>query len=592
MSRSPKLAALGAGLATCVALVLPGAASAEVQPPVVEGKKVTITSTGNSADTIKLSVLEGNIAVGETKTTLVANAEAEIFVSAGEGDDVVDASALSKTNYKLSILHGDAGNDLVTGGESADELLGDAGNDQLTGFKGGDTDRGGEGADVMVWNNGDGSDVNDGEAGADETQVNGATTAGDVFDFKPTGAPEQVLFERSNLVSFTITLKAERLTMNGGGGEDTIAPDAAAPTGMAATKTIVTINGGNANDILTGGDGADLINGGDDADTISGGPGNDRLTGDRGGDNDSGQAGDDVMIWNNGDGTDTNDGGPGFDRSEANGSPAEGDAFKLAPVANGATFERTNLVPFAIKLTGPEANGGVEAFSPNGLGGDDSFAASAGLQNLVVIANGDAGNDTLTGAEEPDSYFGGSGNDTLNTGAGADLADGGEGDDKLLARDNTGDLVRGGAGNDSAQTDATTVDAVNGVEKLDATRVATGKGLLPRVGKVAVKKSGKSYIARVPLVCPANVKGGCRTTLTLETAKPARLGSIKAIVVLGSKTVKVRAGKKAIAAIRLSPAVAKIAKRGKIASRLRISSSDAAGNTAVRTAVVNLRLSK
>ena len=41
--------------------------------------------------------------------------------------------------------------------------------------------------------------------------------------------------------------------------------------------------------------------------------------------------------------------------------------------------------------------------------------------------------------------------------------------DTLLARDRTGDLVRGGAGDDAAVTDWVTVDAVSGVEALDAT---------------------------------------------------------------------------------------------------------------------------
>ncbi len=79
------------------------------------------------------------------------------------------------------------------------------------------------------------------------------------------------------------------------------------------------------------------------------------------------------------------------------------------------------------------------------------------------------GNDELSGAGEADSFFGGSGNDMLTGGGGSDLLDGNEGDDQLFARDGTGDLVRGGTGNDSAQTDQVTVDAIDGVEALDAT---------------------------------------------------------------------------------------------------------------------------
>ena len=102
-------------------------------------------------------------------------------------------------------------------------------------------------------------------------------------------------------------------------------------------------------------------------------------------------------------------------------------------------------------------------------GGDDQLTVSPGLPGLLVTADGGSGNDSLTGAEEADSLVGGAGNDTLTGGGGSDLLDGQEGDDRLLARDGHGDLVRGGTGNDSAQTDALTVDAVDGVETIDAT---------------------------------------------------------------------------------------------------------------------------
>ena len=40
---------------------------------------------------------------------------------------------------------------------------------------------GGTGNDVLVWNNGDGSDTMDGDAGNDEIEVNGSANAGDEF---------------------------------------------------------------------------------------------------------------------------------------------------------------------------------------------------------------------------------------------------------------------------------------------------------------------------------------------------------------------------------------------------------------------------
>jgi Ca2+-binding RTX toxin-like protein len=99
---------------------------------------------------------------------------------------------------------------------------------------------------------------------------------------------------------------------------------------------------------------------------------------------------------------------------------------------------------------------------------------------------------------------GGSGADTLSGGGGSDLLDGQEGDDRLLARDGRGDLVRGGTGNDSAQTDALTVDAVDGVETVDATPapISDSRALVPTVGHIRVVRTHGRRIARVPRRAP------------------------------------------------------------------------------------------
>lgn len=217
---------------------------------------------------------------------------------------------------------------------------------------------------------------------------------------------------------------------------------------------------------------------------------------------------------------------------------------------------------------------------------------------IAVTAAGGAGDDELTGAEEADSFFGGSGSDTLVPGQGSDLADGQEGDDRLLTRDLVGDLVRGGAGSDSAQTDATTVDAVDGVEALDATQppappapvASDTAALLPKLGRLAVVAKGGALLVRAPLACPAAEAGGCRTTLTLETARAARLGGVRAVLVLGSKSVRLGPGQSSTATVRLVGGSAGLAKRGALAARVRIASSDAAGNAAVRSLAATLRV--
>jgi hemolysin type calcium-binding protein len=240
--------------------------------------------------------------------------------------------------------------------------------------------------------------------------------------------------------------------------------------------------------------------------------------------------------------------------------------------------------------------GDVEAVNTNGGGGNDELTVAPGLPNLLVAANGESGDDKLTGSDEPDTFLGGSGSDTLTGGGGSDLLDGEGDNDHLFSRDGTGDLVRGGAGTDSAQTDSTTVDAVSGVEALDAPAAGGGdpaggdtRALLPQVGRITVARSGRSFVAHVPLSCPLAEAGGCRTTVTLETAKAVRLGKVRAVLVLGSKTVSLKPGQQTIVSVRLAGAAA-VAKHGKLAVRVREASSDASGNLAARSLRVGLRI--
>jgi Ca2+-binding RTX toxin-like protein len=622
MIRLNRRAAVTAALASIAALSAPAAANATVTP-VVNNTTLTVTSD-DVGDTITLSVVNGHLAVGAAETTLNADNNADIVVNAGGGNDIVDASALAAANYKTLTVSGGEGNDTLTGGIDVDALNGDGGNDRVVGFKGNDRDAdngglfGGGGDDVLVWNNGDGTDTADGGDGFDEVEVNGNPTGNDVTTAKPSVIlPGWVRFDRtSEPGSFGIDLRAERLTVSTLGGNDTFAPDPLAPTGLGALTSLTLnggtgddsltgvdggdkINGGGGGDALNGGDGADLVTGGDDSDELAGDGGDDRLVGDRGVDLAAGGAGDDTLVWNNGDASDINSGDAGFDRVEINGSATGGDVFTLAPNLNPAfdpqvELKRTNLVPFQVSIASPS----TEAIAINGGGGNDQLTVSPGLTPpMLVAADGGAGNDTLTGAEETDSFFGGSGNDAITGGGGSDLLDGDEGDDSLFSRDRTGDLVRGGVGTDSAQTDAVTVDAYSGIEALDATPLPAPivpdpgdtRALLPRLGKAKVVRSGRKLVARIPISCPAAEAGGCRTTLTLETARAVKLGKVRAPVVLGSKSVRLRGGQRSTVSVRLTGGAASLAKRGKLATRARITTSDAAGNTAVKSVALGLR---
>jgi Ca2+-binding RTX toxin-like protein len=604
----PRRVALIAALASIGALSAASSASATVEPPVVNNSNLTVTSDA-AGDTIALGVAAGVVTVNGTATTLTADANAQIVVNAGGGNDTVDATGLG-TSYGTLTINGGDNDDLLTGGAKDDVLHGGAGEDRVVGFKGVDRLDSGEGNDVLVWNNGDASDRDEGGDGIDEVEVNGAPTAGDDFTARPNpDEPGWVLFERINLVKFEIEVQAERLTVNGLGGPDHFTPDLEFPTGLAGL-TSLTLNGGSAGDRLVGGDGADQINGGTGADALGGGEGadqinggdendiveagggGDRIVGGTGEDTLRADAGDDAIVWNNGDGTDpVNVGGPGFDRVEVNGSATAGDVFKLTANASGATFQRTNLVPFTLKID-PDN----EVVAVNGGGGNDVFTVTQEGSRLLVIADGGPGSDELSGANEADSFFGGSDNDTLTGGGGSDLLDGSEGDDRLFARDGAGDLVRGGVGTDSAQTDQVTVDAIDGIETLDATPAPTPQppgdttATLPNVGKFSVIRNHGKLIARAPVSCPAVEAGGCRTALTLETAKAVQLGRIRAVLVLGSTMVNLAPGQRTTVSVRVNGGAVGVASHGRLPARVRIASSDAAGNSAARSMAVGLRI--
>jgi Ca2+-binding RTX toxin-like protein len=611
MNSLPRRLALIAVLATVALLSAASSAGATVEPPVVIGNNLTVTSDAG-ADTITLGVAGGFIAVNGTATTVVADPNAQIVVNGGGGNDTVDATALAVTNYGALTINGGEGDDLLTGGAGNDAVNGDAGEDRLVGFKGNDQLGGGEGNDVLVWNNGDATDRDDGGAGADEVEVNGAPTVGDEFTAKPKITEAGVvLFERTNLVKFKIEVLAERLTVNGLGGIDQYAPAPEAPAGLAGLTSLTLnggsagdtlvgdngadqINGGSGFDTLAGGEGADQVNGGDENDVIEGGGGDDRIVGGTGSDALFADAGDDTIVWNNGDGSDpVNEGGPGFDRVEVNGSPTAGDATNLTADAFGATFQRTNLVPFTLQIE-PDN----EVVAVNGGGGNDTFSVTQEGSGLLVAADGGSGNDELSGANEADSFFGSSGNDMLTGGGGSDLLDGGDGEDRLLARDGIGDLVRGGTGTDSAQTDQVTVDAIDGVEALDATPAtapapqpaADTTAMLPSVGRFAILRSHGKLIARAPVSCPVAEAGGCRTSLTLETAKAVKLGRVRAVLVLGSATVDLAPGQTTTVSVRINGGAVGLASHGRLPARIQVASSDAAGNSAAGSAAVGLRI--
>ena len=365
---------------------------------------------------------------------------------------------------------------MLIGSDTGDSLEGADGNDRLVGAKGGDDMSGGTGNDTLVWNNGDGTDFIEGDAGNDTTEVNGNPTLGDVFTIEPNAG--RVTFRRTNLVGFTLDASTERFQVNGLGGDDSVT---ATPGTALPALTLLSVDGGAGADSVNGSDGPDLIVGGEGNDILNGGGGDDRIVGDRGNDTMNGGAGDDTLVWNNGDATDVVNGDDGRDDVEVNGAPTAGDVFTVQPNGARITFDRPNLVTFTIDI------GSSETMHANGLGDDDTITVGD-VGTYSVTASGGPGNDTLTGGDSSETFLGGTGTDTINPGGGLDVVLGDDGNDQVDVRDHTADVASGGDGNDSVVADAGRLDVLDGFETVD--RTPSDGPVTIRGGTVTVTRGG------------------------------------------------------------------------------------------------------
>jgi Ca2+-binding RTX toxin-like protein len=127
--------------------------------------------------------------------TTVDHADAgvdQLLISAGGGNDRLDASALPAGSMLLT-LDGGAGNDMLIGSAGADVLMGGDGNDTVIGGRGNDVAFLGAGDDTFIWNPGEGSDTVEGGDGSDTMVFNGANI-NEHIDISANGA--RVLFTR------------------------------------------------------------------------------------------------------------------------------------------------------------------------------------------------------------------------------------------------------------------------------------------------------------------------------------------------------------------------------------------------------------
>jgi Ca2+-binding RTX toxin-like protein len=447
----------------------------------------------------KILVNGGAVEVSGGTPTVANTALISVF-----GQDGNDTIALDEANGALpnANLFGGAGDDVLTGGSGADQLFGQAGNDTLLGKGGNDLLFGGAGNDVltggtgndqvfgeagndrMVWNPGEGSDLNEGGAGIDTVEVNGGNGA-EAFTVTANGT--RVRFDRVNPAPFFLDIgTSENLVVNMNGGDDTFT----AGNGLAPLISL-NVDGGAGNDQITGGDGNDRLSGGDGNDTIIGGRGKDTLIG---------GAGDDTVVWNPGDGSDVVEGQDGHDTMLFNGANVNekidlsenGSRLRLTRDVGNVTMDINGVETVDVNALGGNdiltvndlsgtgvaevnlnlAGGGSKSVVVNGTAGNDAIAvrgdaagvAVSGLAAKVNVTGAHAATDRLTvnalaGDDAVDASGlsadairftanGGDGNDVLTGGAGNDVLTGGAGDDVLIGGPGQ-DLLDGGPGHNT-----------------------------------------------------------------------------------------------------------------------------------------------
>jgi Ca2+-binding RTX toxin-like protein len=523
----PRVAAL-ALVAGVAALALPGAANAAVTPQFANG---TLTlDGGNVAHNFPTApgALESNTDFdpGPGIVTVPSNGTANLVVNGAAGNDNINVSAPAFAGAPA--INGGDGDDTLVGTPRTDQISGGAGNDRITPGKNtaaGDTEiiNGDDGNDVIIWNNGDGNDRNEGGNGVDETLIVEGT-ADDTNIASQNGAVTH--FERTNPnIGFTVDSNLmEKLSLQSFSGNDSLTTAAGVPLGM-------NIDAGPGDDSVTTGDGAD------------------RILGDRGNDTLNGAGGDDTLVWTNGDGNDVMNGDAGFDVIENDLGAADDDS--RVTMENGRVrYDRLNA-PFNLSI------GSAEVMALNTFGGNDTLRTSQDV-TLNLDVNGGSGNDTLDGA------------------AGNDRLDGGDGNDTIATRDGKTDFIIGGAGADRALVE--NIDAVAGdVETVESVGGTPAPVPAPSAGAASLPKTAKvtKGVASIKLTCPAGT-AGCKGSVALFSAKTIKVGKLKAKLELGRASYTVGAGQSKTIKVKLASGARKLATKKKLAVTARVV-SDGAG---------------
>ena len=416
------------------------------------------TLNGNQGPDTLLGEDGDDLIRGGSENDQIAGGIGADRVLGGSGDDVIagdDGNDSLAGEAGADTIRGGSGIDSISGGDDADTLeggddldyiSGQGGNDTITGDAGADRIRGNDGDDLLIWNIGDGSDLNDGGTGEDTLDLNGSNAADNV-NVIDSGTGFQVGIATAQIANDQV----DRLDIETFAGNDVV--DA---TGLSANMLIqknrlagidagLLINAGLGNDTILGSQGTDEIHGGDGADEIIGHAGDDCIFGDAGDDTIHGDTsatngifgqnhsiGDDVIFA--GDGNDTVNGGLGADTiGGGNGQDLlygsrSSDFFhpnapitERPPFYSDLTLTSVDLAKRALfqQLANADQDllfGG--AWFPIGMPNFANLPTLANFMDQFTEADANNAQDTLIGNLGQDGFDGGTGADQINAVAG------------------------------------------------------------------------------------------------------------------------------------------------------------------------------
>jgi hypothetical protein len=337
-------------------------------------------------------------------------------------------------------LHGDGGNDTITGGDGRDAIwgdydyayYGDYGCCSTTLVGGNDTIDAGPGEDFV-----DGEDGND--------TIDGGTGDDGLGFYQGYGSSQPGLYGGPG-----------NDTIRGGDGVDFVQGDGgdAEYTQNQAPWGNDNLDGGAGNDFVVG-DNENYIDGCGSAapggnDVVQGGDGDDALLGEGGSDQVIGGNGDDQLVEYNDASPDSDSGGSGTDT-----------AYYIPSCVDNSTDSHVDIT-----LDG-QPNDGFAAASGSGDQSDNQNNVGTDIEN-VSTDNSDVPTN-VTGDGAANAISTGGGPDNVDAGDGPDNIQTNDGPDKINSRDGYPDSVDCGPGVDSVTADE--FDTFTGCENVDVAQV-------------------------------------------------------------------------------------------------------------------------